>query len=121
MDDLQILAPEEGKVNFDVYGKSADTGLMLLQRIYVLLLASNDGTYRDSSSYTLLQFLEGGNVPSDGVFNSVLAICCSEVLDMLDSEDRDNIQELSAVSNNGEITCTLVLADGTTVKGLLNG
>lgn len=120
MNDLQIITASNGKVTFDVYGKSADNGLMLLQRLYVLLLSSNEGTYRNSSSYTLLKFIEGGNIPSDKAMDAILAICCSEALDMLDKEDRDNIASFTATSSNGEITCTLILADGTTVKGLLN-
>ena len=120
MNDLRIIPTNSGAVTFDVYGKSQDTGLLLLQRLYILLLASNDNAYRSSNGYTLLDFLEGGNIPDDSTMESILTICCADAVNKLDVEDRNNVTSFSATSTNGVIQCSLVLADGTTVKGLLN-
>jgi hypothetical protein len=51
---------------------------------------------------------------------SILTICCADAVNKLDVEDRNNVTSFSATSTNGVIQCNLVLADGTTVKGLLN-
>lgn len=118
--DIQILPNTPGEVNFKIVGSSDDTGLMLLQRLYLLLLASAEDSYRDNfTGQSLLSLLEGANVPSDGVFNSILAIGCANAYEALDDEDKANIQSFSGESVNGEIICTLVLADGTTVKGII--
>lgn len=118
--DIQIITDREGEVKFDVYGSSEDTGLMLLQRLYVLLMSDQDSSYRaPGAAYSLLAFLDGANFPGDGAMNSILAICCSNAVSMLDSEDRARIQSFVGLCTNGLMTCTLKLTDGTTIKGAL--
>ena len=120
-EDIQIIPAKSGEVLFRVIDKSADTGLMLLQRLYMLMLSDQDSTYRTaSSSYSLLRFLEGANKPADGVMNSILAVCCSTSVAMLDKADQDYIDSFTGVSVDGAVTCTLVLKDGTTVTGALD-
>jgi hypothetical protein len=54
--------------------------------------------------------------------NTYLALGCSTAVSMLDEEDRNNIASFTGSSKNGVITCTLELADGTTIRGqLTNG
>lgn len=120
MKDLKIISDESGAVDFSVLGKSEDTGLMLLQRLYVLLLSDQTTQYRGGNGYTLLNFLEGGNIPNDGTLNSMLAISCSNAVNMLDEADRSNIASFSGQSTDGNVILTLTLADGTTVKGAIN-
>lgn len=120
MKDLKIISDDSGAVDFSVLGKSEDTGLMLLQRLYILLLSDTTTQYRGGTGYTLLNFLEGGNIPNDGTMNSMLAISCSNAVNMLDDEDRDNIASFSGQSTDGNVVLTLTLADGTTVKGAIN-
>lgn len=120
-EDIQIIPSESGEVLFRVIGKSDDTGLMLLQRLYLLMLSDQDSAYRAAgSSYSLLRFLEGANKPSDGVMNSILAVCCSTAVAMLDKADQDSIDSFTGVSVDGAVACTLRLKDGTTVSGALN-
>ena len=119
--DIRIIPETDGEVQFHVYDKSSDTGLMLLQRLYVLMLSDQDSTYRSmDASYSLLGFLEGANRPVDGVMNSILAVCCSTALILLDASDRALIDSFTGVSVDGAVTCTLVLKDGTTVTGALD-
>ena len=120
MKDLKIISDDSGAVDFSVFGKSEDTGLMLLQRLYILLLSDTTTQYRGGTGYTLLNFLEGGNIPNDGTMNSMLAISCSNAVNMLDDEDRANIASFSGQSTDGNVVLTLTLADGTTVKGAIN-
>lgn len=120
-EDIQIIPYKTGEVLFHVIGKSDDTGLMLLQRLYMLMLSDQDSSYRSSgSSYSLLKFLEGANKPTDGVMNSILAVCCSAAVAMMDKSDQDCIDSFTGVSVDGAVTCTLVLKDGTTVSGALD-
>lgn len=121
-EDVQIIPMSTGQFEFKVYGKSADTGLMLLQRLYMMLLCDQDSPYRvqNISSYSLLGFLEGANKPTDGVMNSILAVCCSTAVYMLDKADSTLIDSFTGVSVDGAVTCTLVLKDGTTVSGALD-
>jgi hypothetical protein len=119
--DLVMIPAKSGPVVFNITGESEDTGLMLLQRLYVMLLSDPQTGYRDSDGgQTLLKFLDGGNIPVDSIMNTYLAHGCATAVSMLDEEDRDNIDSFTGICENGIITCTLVLADGTTIQGQLN-
>lgn len=119
--DIQILPDKQGAIQFTVNGASEDTGLMLLQRIYTLMLADQDSPYRSvATSYSLLRFLDGGNRPTDGMMNSILAVSSAVTLTLLDEDDRNRIGNFYAVCEQGVIKCTLELADGTTIYGVLD-
>lgn len=118
MKDLLIIPDKSGKVEFDVYGSQEDSGLLLLQRLYVLMFTQGSGL-RPAGGFDLLSFAEGANQPPDDVLNSMLALCCSTALSRLDEEDRSNVRSFTGTSKDGIITCTLELADGTTVEGRL--
>lgn len=121
--DVLMIPDKTGVVNFDITGSSEDTGLLLLQRLYVMLLSDPRTGYRDSDGgQTLLRFLDGGNIPLDSIMNTYLALGCSTAVSMLDEEDRNKIESFTGYSENGVITCTLELVDGTTIQGqLTNG
>lgn len=119
--DVLMIPSVSGKVNFTITGSEEDTGLMLLQRLYVMLLSDPQNPYRDSDGgATLLTFLDGANIPTDSIMNTYLALGCSTAVSMLDESDKEHIESFTGQCLNGVITCTLVLTDGTTVKGQLN-
>ena len=119
--DLRIIPDEAGTVVFDVHGKQEDTGLALLQRLYILLLSDLSTEYRGSASdYSILQFIEGSNRATDEALNALLAISCANAIAALDEEDRDNISAFSGVGEGENIVLTLTLKDGTTISGVIN-
>lgn len=119
--DVLMIPDESGEVNFTITGSSEDTGLLLLQRLYVMLLSDPDAKYRDSDGgQTLLRFLDGANVPLDSIMNTYLAQGCATAVSMLDQSDQDNIKSFTGICENGIVTCTLTLQDGTTIQGQLN-
>jgi hypothetical protein len=115
--DIQIVPNKEGDVTFEIIGAAEDSGLLLLQRLYILMLSSVDG-YRYTSGNTLLSLLDGANAPSDGAMNSMLAIGCANAVEALDEEDRVRVASFTGQCTNGTITCSLDFADGTTLKGI---
>ncbi len=118
--DIQILPDRQGVVEFQVMGKSADTGLMLLQRLYALLFSTQTEQYRGGAfGYDLMMFLEGGNRPSDPMLTSMLGISCTAAVQALDPEDRALVQAFTAQSVDGDIFCTLTLTDGTRITGAI--
>lgn len=118
--DICIIDDNTGDAGLLVYGKREDGGLLLLQRLYVLMLSNLSDTYRPGSiSGDLLAFLEGGNTPDDNTLNALLALSCSSAMNALDTEDRRNVSSFSAKAADGAIEATLKLTDGTTVKGKL--
>ena len=124
MKDLQIIPADEGDVAFYPRGESDDTGLMLLQRLYILLFSDPSIGYRQGDGgYTLWNFLEGGNIPSKQVFDSILATSCASAVNMLDDSDKALVQSFSGEGfDDGSAIFTLTLRNGTTVKGkLTNG
>ena len=121
--DIVMIPSVSGPVTFSISGESDDTGLVLLQRLYVMLLSDPKTGYRDSDGgQTLLKFLDGGNIPVDSIMNTFLAQGCATAVSMLDDSDKRNISSFTGICEDGKITCTLVLADGTTIQGqLTNG
>jgi len=118
--DIKIIPDEPGDIQFDIFGETADTGHQLLQRLIVLLLSNEAGTYRDTSyGVSLLSFLEGGNIPADAAMNSILGLACAAALRMLDAEDRELVSSFTGTSTDGVVTCVLKLTDGTTLSGVL--
>ena len=115
------MPEESGTVVFDIYGRQYDTGLALLQRLYVLLLSNLSSEYRGSTSdYSILQFLEGSNMATDESLNALLAISCANAVASLDQADKDEISSFNGVGNGESITFTLTLRDGTTISGVIN-
>lgn len=120
-EDLLMIPAKSGDVNFAITGSSEDVGLLLLQRLYVLLLSDPQTGYRDSDGgQTLLRFLDGANIPADSLMDTYLALGCATAVSMLDDEDRRHIESFTGSCTDGVITCTLVLTDGTTIQGQLN-
>ena len=120
--DVLLIPDISGPVTFTIKGDSEDTGLLLLQRLYVMLFTDPNTGYRDSDGgQTLLTLLDGYNTPPDSIMNSYLNIGCATAVSMLDASDKNNIKSFTGTCTDGKIVCTLVLADGTTVKGQLNG
>ena len=121
MKDLQIIPAEEGEVNFFPRGESEDIGLMLLQRLYVLIFSDPSRGYRQGDGgFTLWNFMQGGNIPTKDVFDSILATCCASALSMLDESDRKLVSSFTGEGyEDGSAAFTLTLQNGTTVKGKL--
>lgn len=120
--DLLMIPDKTGEVNFTVIGASSDTGLLLLQRLYVMLLSDPRTGFRNSDGgQTLLKFLDGGNIPVDSIMDTYLALGCQTAISMLDAEDRKLIKSFTGQTVDGKMFCTLELKDGTTIQGLLNG
>lgn len=118
--DVRLIPDSSGEVSFTVRGKSEDTGLMLLQRLYVLLFSPHGTNYRPGSAeWDMLAFMDGANIPPDEEMNAMLALGCSYALEALDDADRALVDSFSCVSVDGLITGALVLADGTTIEGTI--
>ena len=85
--DLKIIPDQSGNVEFGAPANlsfpgslpvaSPDTGLMLLQRLYIIMFSEPGTAYRkDTGGMSLLQFLDGANTPPAGVMNSIMSIVC---------------------------------------------
>ena len=120
--DLQILKnASEPNITFSLLGASTDTGLMLLQRLYVLLFSELDSGFRDGpDGYSLLQFIQGGNIPDTGTFEAILAVATAAAVRALDPEDIELVNAFDGTIVNGEILCVLELKDDLTMEGPLN-
>ncbi len=121
--DIQLILNTSGPVVFDVYGKSVDTGLLLLQRLYILLLTASTDAYReadDTLDYSLVDLIYGSNVPDTGVLETMISIGCITAVNSLDDDDRALISSFTGYCDDASnIICELKLQDGTTVKGQL--
>lgn len=119
MKDLLIIPETSDVVTFEVRSGRNDSGLLLLQRLYVLLFTGSSEDYRTGGG-NLSGFLEGANMPDIASFNALLAVCASSALRALDQDDRANISSFTATYDGEVINCTLKLIDGTTVNGTLS-
>ena len=120
MKDIQIIPDTTGVVDFEIIGSSEDTGLMLLQRLYILLFCNQTDVYRnDGIGVSILNFIEGGNTPSSSVLNAMLSLACSSAVSMLDDSDKNNISSFIGFAEQDYVIFELSLIDGTTIKGSL--
>ena len=120
MKDIQIIPETTGVVDFEIIGSSEDTGLMLLQRLYILLFCNQTDVYRnDGIGVSILNFIEGGNTPSSSVLNAMLSLACSSAVSMLDDSDKNNISSFIGFAEQDYVIFELSLIDGTTIKGSL--
>lgn len=118
--DIQIIPDTSGTFVPDILGSSQDTGLMLLQRLWVMLFADHGSAYRGGrQSVELLSFLDGGNIPSDAVLNALLVPAAAAAVASLEDEDRALIDSFVCTGASGDIVGTLRLKDGTTINGKL--
>jgi|BioPla2DNA2_1021312.scaffolds.fasta_scaffold03601_6 hypothetical protein len=119
--DLRIVPEESGGVSFEVFSSSEDSKAMLLQRLYSIMLcgASEDG-YRNQP-FSLVDMLDGANMPSVGHLDSLIALACATAIAQLDNEDKDMIDSFVGKYNiaTGGIECTLRLKDGAVIKGTI--
>lgn len=49
--DILMIPDQSGDVSFSVVGEQADTGLALLQRLYVIILSDNSEAYRGGTGF----------------------------------------------------------------------
>lgn len=118
--DIILIPDSPGPVTFSVRGAGEDSGLLLLQRLYILLLSGSGESYREGGApVDLLSFIEGANLPTDDAMNSLMTALCAYALRLLDEDDRDRVQNLTGRFSGGVLEFTLTLKDGTTIKGLL--
>jgi len=118
--DLQLIPETSGEVLFSVRGKSPDTGLMLLQRLYVLLFTDHSAAYRDGDyGIDLCALTDGANEMDDAEMNTLLAMARTYAMSALSEEDAGLIADFDCACIDGDVTGTLVLTDGTTIEGTI--
>ena len=72
--DIQIIRNDSGDIVFGgpdpsypdsgIARSSYNTGLMLLQRLYIIMLTAGTGAYRKTNAnVSLLGFIDGANIP----------------------------------------------------------
>ena len=116
--DIQIVPGTSGAVEFSILKKANDSGLLLLQRLYVLMFSNTETGYRGGDSgVDLLELLNGANEMPDDAMNAMLNLAATYAVLALDQEDRDKVASFDCVCLDGEITSTLELTDGTTLEG----
>ena len=120
--DIRIIPTESGDVDFNIYkDKGEDSGLMLLQRLYVLLFNRSSEEYVEGAmSGGLLDLLDGVNTPPDGLVNSILSVACAVAVRSLDESDAKAVDSFTGSCVDGVVTVTLQLQDGTTLTGVIN-
>ena len=119
MKDLQFVQPKTMKITPTILGKTTIEGLLLYQKILVLILSPISGLYRESAGTTLTELLQGANTPPDDVLLALGTTACATVKGLLAPEDNQIVDSLSASAQNGSLIVTLVLEDGQTYTGAL--
>lgn len=119
MKDIQFIKPQTTQINPYILGKTSTYGLILYQKILVLLLSSSSDLYRQREGTTLLDILDGSNTPSDQLLQVIGSSACGQLITYLDSSDTDLIQSLTADANMGRLSIILTLKTGQSYEGFL--
>lgn len=118
MRDLQFIDKTSYNIQPYVIGKTNDRLLMLYQKILVLLLTQGNTEFRQYQGTQLISLLQGANIPAQNFLQHLGQISCNQVLQQLDSEDRQLISNLSASVQNGSLFIVLKTEDQQ-IKGIL--
>ena len=121
MRDFQILPVQTTILQPKVLGKTSTQGLLLYQKILLLILSSSKGAYREQAGCDLVSLLQGGNTPEDAILQSIGLLACSTVKGLLDFQDAQKIESLTAQAQDGQLYITLTLISGQTYTGSLAG
>lgn len=119
MRDVCFTKPETCIIQPQILGKSSVQGLLLYQKIIVLLLSSQKGLYREQAGTNLVDLLGGANTPADVVLTSLGTIACNQIRAQLDSSDAQKIESLTADAKDGHLSITLVLDQNESYTGVL--
>lgn len=119
MKDICFTQPKTCLILPQIKGKTSVQGLILYQKIVVLMLSSQAGAYRAQAGTELVNTLQGANIPVDSVLLSIGTLACSAVRKQLDPEDDRKIQSLTASVQNGGLSITLKLTNGESYTGVI--
>lgn len=119
MRDIQFIQPKTEIIFPVIKGKTTIDGLLLYQKILVLMLSPVNGLYRESAGTSLTQLLQGANTPANDVLLAIGTNACSTARNCLDVQDVQLIDSLSASAQDGRLSITLTLIDGQTYTGTL--
>lgn len=120
MKDMQFTQPKTMLIQPHVLGVASVQGLILYQKILVLMLSSSSSSYRENAGTQLIDLLSGSNTPSDQLLTSLGSNACAQARSLLDSQDIDKMDSLTASASNGVLSITLRLKDGQTYTGELS-
>lgn len=119
MKDIQFIIPQTSIINAAIVGKTYTEGLILYQKVLVLILSSSLSMYRSKSGTKLIDLLQGSNTPPDNILQMLGTSACGQLMTCLDSSDIDKIQSLTASANNGKLNIILTLINGQSYEGFL--
>lgn len=119
MRDICFTKPKTCLIQPEILGKSSVQGLLLYQKIVVLLLSSQNSSYRSQTGTNLVDLLGGANTPADVILTSLGTIACNQIKAQLDSSDAQLIQSLTAEAQDGHLSITLVLDQNESYTGVL--
>lgn len=119
MKDICFTQAKTMLVQPHILGKSSIQGLLLYQKILILILSDDSNTYRSDSGVGLIKLLKGANTPADQMLQSLGNIACAQVKSLLDAQDIQKLKSLTADASNGSLYITLELESGQTYTGAL--
>lgn len=119
MKDIQFTLPKTMQITPNIQGKTSVQGLMVYQKLMILILSPASGLYRQEAGTTLTELLEGANTPSDEILLALGTSACLAAKNLLDIEDADRIKNVTAQAQNGSLSITLQLQDGEIYTGVL--
>ena len=119
MKDICFTQPKTCLIVPQIKGKTSVEGLILYQKIVVLMLSSQTGAYREQSGTELVNTLQGANIPADSVLLSIGTLACNAVRKQLDPQDEQKIQSLTASVQSGGLSIILQLANGESYTGVI--
>lgn len=119
MKDICFTQAKTTAVQPKILGKSSIQGLLLYQKILVLLLSDSSSLYREDSGAGLISLLKGSNTPADQLLQALGSIACAQVKGLLDPSDVEKLKDLTASAQNGSLYITLELESGQTYTGAL--
>lgn len=119
MKDIQIVPMKTVLVQPMLLGKTTTASLILYQKVLILMLSSSKQFCRESAGTSLIDLLQGANIPADQLLTTLGSAACAKVLSLLQDTDRQLVSSLTAEAANGTLSITLQLKTGQSYTGVL--
>lgn len=119
MKDIAFIRPISQIISGTIKNSSTDQGLLLYQKIIVMILSSVDSAYRQEAGTSFIEHLGKSNFAGNDYMRSLLQTACVQAKQCLDLQDSNKIQNISVQTPGDSANITVELKNGEIYTGTI--
>lgn len=119
MKDIAFIRPVSQVIKGTIKNRSTDQGLLLYQKIVLLVLSSVTGAYRQEAGTSFVQYLGRGNMADNDYMKALLQTACTQAKQCLDLQDSNRIESINVQMLDTSANITITLTSGEIYTGTI--